>query len=285
MNTSIISFYKRKYYFHDALWLIGTILMTFAIFFPLFWMVSCSIRPLDNVFKFPSPLLPDKYTLDAYKRILTDNDVIISSFNTIFVSSLTTLGSLFIASIGAYGLSRYAFKGKRILTFYILATQMIPLILLTLPYYRFFVKLGLFDKRLGLIIAYISFTLPFCTLTLTSFFNSIPRSLDESSKIDGCSPFGTFFRICMPLIRQGMVATGIFAFITAWNEYLFASLLAVSDRTRMLVVFIGSKIGQYSISWTELMASTVLASLPLIIIYIFMQKSFMRGITSGAIKM
>lgn len=285
MNTSLISFYKRRYYFQDALWLIGTILITIVVFSPLFWMVSCSIRPLDNVFKFPPPLLPDRYTLDAYKRILTDNDLLISSFNTIFVSSFTTLGSLYIASIGAYGLSRYTFKGKKILIFYILATQMIPLILFTLPYYRFFVKVGLFDKRIGLIIAYISFTLPFCTLTLTSFFNSIPRSLDESAKIDGCSPFNTFFRIIMPLIKQGMVATGIFAFITAWNEYLFASLLSVSDRTRMLVVFIGSKIGQYSIKWTELMASTVLASLPLIIIYIFMQKSFTRGITAGAIKM
>jgi len=267
------------------MWLIGTVLVIIVVFFPLFWMVSCSIRPLDNVFRFPPSLLPDKYTLDAYKRILNDSDLIVSSFNTIFVSSLTTLGSLFIASIGAYGLSRYTFKGKKVLTFYILATQMIPLILLTLPYYKFFIKLGLFDKRLGLIIAYISFTLPFCTLTLTSFFNSIPRSLDESSKIDGCTPFGTFLRICVPLVKQGMVATGIFAFVTAWNEYLFAALLSVSDHTRMLVVFIGSKIGQYSIKWTELMASTVLASLPLIIIYLFMQKAFTRGITAGAIKM
>jgi ABC-type glycerol-3-phosphate transport system permease component len=157
--------------------------------------------------------------------------------------------------------------------------------LITLPFFAVYSRVGLYDTKLGLIIAYASFTIPFCTLTLLGYIGGIPRSLDEAAWIDGCSPLGAFLRIVFPMSRAGIVATAVFAFVNAWNEYLMAVVLTSSTKARMLVVHIGSKIGQYDIAWNELMAITVIASLPLVIIYGFVQKAFVRGITAGAVKM
>lgn len=277
--------YRRRKFINKIIWMVVTTLIFFYAFFPIFWMFTSSVRSNQEVFTFPPTVFPEVFTLSAYGSVLQDEILLTSIFNSALVSLTVTLLSLSVASLGAYGMSRYNFWGKRLLMFYVLATQMIPLILLALPYYLVFLRTGLFDTRLGLIISYVAFTLPFCTLALTGFFNSIPRSLDESARIDGCTRLGAVIRIILPIAKPSLVATGIFAFITAWNEYLFAAVLTISRETRMLVVFIASKIGEYDINWAELMAVTVLASLPLILIYAFMQKSFMKGITAGAIKM
>jgi multiple sugar transport system permease protein len=277
--------YRRRKFINKIIWIVVTVLIFFYAFFPIFWMFTSSVRSNQEVFTFPPTVFPKVFTLSAYGSVLQDEILLTSIFNSALVSLTVTLLSLSVASLGAYGMSRYNFWGKRLLMFYVLATQMIPLILLALPYYLVFLRTGLFDTRLGLIISYVAFTLPFCTLALTGFFNSIPRSLDESARIDGCTRLGAVIRIILPIAKPSLVATGIFAFITAWNEYLFAAVLTISRETRMLVVFIASKIGEYDINWAELMAVTVLASLPLILIYAFMQKSFMKGITAGAIKM
>jgi multiple sugar transport system permease protein len=284
-HIGVASWYRRKTVINKILWLAVTAFVFFYAFFPIFWMVTSSVRSNKEVFTFPPTILPEVFTLNAYSSVLQDKILLTSIFNSAVVSLVVTVLGLSVASLGAYGMSRYNFRGKRLLMFYVLATQMIPLILLALPYYLVFLKTGLFDTRLGLIISYVAFTLPFCTLALTGFFNSIPRSLDESARIDGCTRLGAVIRIILPIAKPSLVATGIFAFITAWNEYLFAAVLTMSRETRMLVVYIAGKIGEYDINWAQLMAVTVLASLPLILIYAFMQKSFMKGITAGAIKM
>jgi len=161
---------------------------------------------------------------------------------------------------------------------------MIPIILLALPYFLILTSLNLYDSLLGLIIAYTSFTLPFCSLTMIGFFNSIPRELDEAALMDGCSHFTAFLRVVLPLSIPGLIATGMFAFVYAWNEYLMALVLTSSEETRMLTIFIGSKIGQYNTVWNELMATAVVASIPLIVVYTFLQRYFQKGITAGALK-
>lgn len=279
------SSYRFKLFTNKLLWLLGTLLLILLMFFPIFWMVSVSLRASQDVFVFPPTMFPSTIKWGAYLAVLQDSVLITGIRNSFIVSSVTTLLSLTIALSAAYGMSRYQFPGKKLLMFYILATQMIPIILLTLPFYQFFLRIGLFDTIWGLMIAYTSLSLPFCTLSLSGFMNSIPHSLDEAARIDGCSIIGAVIRIIIPVAKSGLVATGIFSFITSWNEYLFAGVLTISKDTRMLVVYIAGKIGEYDINWVELMAVTVIASLPLILAYIFMQKSFMRGMTSGAIKM
>lgn len=269
----------------DVLWLLSMLLLLLVVFFPIYWMVAGALRNNIELFQFPPALWPETLTGAAFASILSDVGFVASLTNTLIVAGTTTLLALAIASAGAYGMSRYPIRGKRLLQYYILATQMLPVVLLTLPFFAAYARLGLYDTKLGLIIAYVSFTVPFCTLTLLGFIGSIPRSLDEAAWIDGAGPFKTFTAVIIPMSKAGIVATGVFAFVNAWNEYLMAVVLTSSNQARMLVVWIGSKIGQYDIAWNELMAATVVASLPLVILYGIVQKSFVRGITAGAIKM
>jgi ABC-type glycerol-3-phosphate transport system permease component len=276
---------SRKLRLLDVIWLIVAVMFLVFVFFPILWMVLCSLRPNVEVFAFPPRLIPSKTTLEAFRAIFLDRNFLRSLFNAFLVCSITTLFCLAMSTLAAYGFTRYEFRGKGILQQYLLTTQMIPIILLALPFFVILTRMRLYDTRLGLILAYTSFTLPFCSLTMIGFFRSIPEELDESALIDGCSRLGAFFRVIMPLTLPGLVATGIFAFIYSWNEYLMAVVLTSSGRTRMLTVFIGSKIGQYNTIWNELMAITVAASAPLVVIYTLLQRFFRRGITTGALKM
>lgn len=269
----------------DVTWILLTLVVLILTFFPIYWMVIGSFRANIELFQFPPALFAKKLTSIAYATILKESDFVASLTNTVVVAASTTVLSIVIAALGSYGLSRYRFKGKRLIQYYILLTQMLPEVLLTLPFFVMYTKIGLYDTKIGLIIAYTSFTLPFCTLALRGFISSIPRSLDEAGRIDGCNAMQIFLLIILPSARAGILATGVFALVNAWNEYLMAIVLTDTIRAKMLVVLIASKIGQYDIKWNELMAITVIASLPLIVLYSVIQRSFMKGITSGAIKM
>ncbi len=269
----------------DAGWMALSALILILAFFPIYWMIVGSFRENIELFQFPPALFAKKLTLAAYAAILKDSDFVTSLVNTIVVAASTTLFSLTIAALGSYGLSRYRFLGKQVFQYYQLVTQKLPAVLLTLPFFVLYSRIGLYDTKLGLIIAYASFTLPFCTLALRGFISSIPNTLDEAARIDGCNALQVFLLIVLPSARAGLIATGVFSFVNAWNEYLMAIVLTTSLRAKMLVVLIGSKIGQYDIKWNELMAITVIASVPLVVLYGIIQRSFMKGITSGAIKM
>jgi ABC-type glycerol-3-phosphate transport system permease component len=269
----------------DASWFVLVVLLLVVVFLPIYWMVVGSIRPNTELFQFPPSVWPREFTLVAFSSILADPGFVQSLVNTVIVAGSTTLLALAIATTGAYGMSRYRFRGRRALQYYILATQMLPVVLLTLPFFVAYSRLDLYNTRLGLVFAYVSFTVPFCALTMLGFINSIPRSMDEAAWIDGAGRFRTFVVVILPLSKAGIVGTGVFAFVNAWNEYLMAVVLTSSNRSRMLVVWIGNKIGQYDIAWNELLAATVVASIPLIIVYGVVQKSFVRGITAGAVKM
>ena len=274
---------KRK--ISSTIWLIISIILFIIIFFPIFWMILCSIRPNIEVFTFPPRIIPKVFTLKAYNSIFSDKEFIDSMINAFIVCTTTTLLSLAMSTLAAYGFTRFRIMGKKLIQQYILTTQMLPIILLVLPYFIILTKINLYDTRLGLIIAYTSFTLPFCSLTMIGFFNNIPRELDEAAMIDGCSYFGAFRRIVLPISLPGLVATGIFSFLYAWNEYLMAVVLTSSGHSRMITVVIGSKIGQYSVVWNELMAIAVVASAPIIVIYFILQRYFQKGMTAGALKM
>ena len=268
-----------------AAWSLGGAAIVLVLFFPVIWMILCSLKPDTEIFFFPPRFFPKTWTLEAYRTIFRDSQFIVALFNTVSVSLLTTILSLIISAPGAYAMSRFRFRSKSLLRFYILTTQMLPVIMLAIPFFAVYSKLGLLNNRLGLIIAYTSFSLPFCSMTLSGFFSSIPTSLDEAAKIDGCTSWMAFTRIILPIAQPGLVSTGLFAFVTAWNEYLMASVLTSKPRSQMLVVLIGSKMGQHGTQWAELLAITTIASIPLILIYAAMQKSFIRGMTAGAVKM
>ena len=167
---------------------------------------------------------------------------------------------------------------------FILMTQMFPGILLVIPYFSLMGAAGLLNTYPALVIAYTSFSLPFCTWMLKGFFDSIPPELDEAAMIDGCSRTSAFLRVILPLSAPGLVATAIFSFLVAWNEFLFAVVLTSTPGMYLVTVGIASNIGQFRIQWNDLMAASVLATLPTIILYAFLERYLVQGLTAGAVK-
>ena len=204
--------------------------------------------------------------------------------NSLIVAGASTVISSIFASLAGYGFSRFKFKGNRFVLFMFLFTQMVPAILLLLPYFIMMRKLGLINTYPALIIAYISFSLPFCTWMLVGFFNAIPKDLDESAMIDGCNRVQALFRVVYPLALPGIAATTLFGFLVAWNHYLFAMQLVTTPDMYTFPVGIASLTGEFRVAWNELMAGTVIASAPALILYLLLQKWFVRGLTAGAVK-
>lgn len=253
-------------------------------FMPILWMISESLRPNREVLTIPPHLIPQTFTIDAYRNVLDNPSNIRSFLNSLIVSLSVTGLSVIIASLTGYGLSRFRFRGKNACIFFILVTQMVPPIFLLLPYFIIISRLGLYNTYLGLIITYTSFTLPFCTLMLRSFFDKIPREIDEAAMIDGCSWWQTLIKVVFPISAPSIVATGTFAFILSWTELLFAVALTQSGNMRVFTVALSFYIGQYAKQWNELMAFSVVASLPLFVAWMFLHKYIVEGMTAGAIK-
>lgn len=276
---------KKKLGKKLVVYVLITIICLFAVF-PFAWMLSVSFKPASEVYA-PPTLFPINPTLDGYKTMLEDRGAFSFTtwiLNSCIVSFFTTLFSLIIATLGAYGLSRFCFRGKKTLAYLILTTQVIPGSLLIIPLYVIMNNLNLYDNMVGLILAYTTFTVPFCTWMMKGYFDSISTSIDEAGMVDGASRFKVFARIVMPLATPGLVATGIFAFISGWNEYLFASVLLRSYDNWTLPVGIASFQGQYDTNWGSLMAGAVLIAIPVVLIFWLLQKHLVAGMTSGSIK-
>lgn len=266
--------------------ILAFIIVIFAVF-PFVWILSTSFKDSSEIYATPT-LIPSEPTLDGYKDILFKEsrnfDFKIWVRNSVLVSVGTTVFSLIIATLGGYGISRYRFKGRGFLSYFILMTQVVPSSLLIIPLYITMNRLGLIDTLISLVLAYTTFSIPFCTWMMKGFFDSIPRSLDEAAMVDGCNPFMAYVRVVLPLTAPGLVATGIFSFISGWNEYLFASIFVQKYQNWTIPRGISSFIGQYSTNWAAVMAGAALITVPVVIIFLLLQKYLVSGMTAGAVK-
>lgn len=260
------------------------IVLLFIVLIPLLWMISISLRSNLEVFSIPLKLISDHPTLDAFRAILQNSDMVRLFVNSYIIAISVTILCVFLAALSGYGLSRFQYKSKKAVVLYILLTQMFPMVLLSIPYFLIISGMGLYNTYTALILAYTSFALPFSILMMRDFVNSIPRDLDEAATIDGCGPYGTFFRIILPPCLPGLVATAVYTFILAWNEYLFAVVLTQDITSRPLTLGIGMLIGEYTTEWNQLMALSVMASVPLVVVFMFVQKYFLQGLTAGSVK-
>ena len=255
----------------------------FALF-PIFWMVSVSFRPNVDIFRSPIQFLPLHPTTDAYVHIFRNHPLLRALANSYMVALAVTLLSLVLAVLAAYSFSRFDFHGNRILQMFIIGTQMIPPIALVVPYFIMIVTLKLYDTYQGLVATYTSFVLPFATLMLTSYFNTIPTELEEAAMVDGCSRLGSMVRIVLPNVLPGLVATGVYAFLLAWNEFLFAVVLTRGAAVRMITVAIAMLMGEHAYEWNVMMGLSILASVPLMVAFLFLQRYLVSGLTVGAVK-
>lgn len=250
---------------------------------PYLWMLLTSLKQESTLFSPDRQFLPAVVTLENYVRLFQKTTFIANLGHSLIVSIGTMFLGLSVSITAAYAFSRFRFPGRRFLMMQFLLVNMFPIVLLIIPLFIIMKNLLLLDTHLGLILAHSTFSIPFATWMMISYFDAIPRSLDEAAMVDGCTPIGAMVRVVLPLTLPGIIATGIYIFITSWNEYLYASILA-GQRVRTLTVAIQTLIGEYEIAWGLLTAGGVMGALPVTLLFMLIQKRLVAGMTQGAVK-
>ncbi len=259
------------------------LLVIWAVF-PLYWLFASSIKPPGDLFAYPPRLIPDSFSLRHFKQIWNYTAFPTYFVNSVVVAVLTTGVSVIIAALGGYGLTRHSTPATRFLARIVLFTYMFPRILLIIPLYYIINLIGLIDTRTGLILAYSTFNLPFALWLLRSYFATVPKELDESAMIDGAGRLQVFTRVILPLALPGLATTAIFAFVNAWNEFMYASVFINSDSRKTLPIAIQSMISGELTSWGGLLASATMVTIPTVLFFAFLQKYIVAGLTAGAMK-
>ena len=251
---------------------------------PVVWMLSTSFKANGEVFEVPPRLITENFSFDAYRAILGDPAQLRFFLNSYIVALSVTALTLFVAILAAYGFSRYQFPLKRSINAVIVSVQAVPPITLVIPYFGLVVALGLYNTYPGLILTHMVFTLPYAIIMMTAYFNTLPKELDESVKVDGASSWTALWRILVPISVPGMVAVGVYTFMISWNEYLFALTLTRTDDMRTVPIGIQLLMGQHSYEWNQMMAMSILGSIPVLVLFLLFQRRFIGGLTSGAVK-
>lgn len=262
------------------------ILIIFSIFvlIPILWMLSTAFKTNAETMTMPPRWLPSQISFGSFGRLWSDYPFATFFKNSLIIVLASMLVSVFCSCLAGYGATRFHFKGRNALMTFVLITQMFPSVMLLVPYYSVINRLGLINTHMGLILVYTSFTTPFCTWMMLGFFKALPIDLDEAATIDGCNTWQTFYKIILPLTLPGIASTSIYSFITAWNEYMFAFILTNTPNMRTLSVGIAELNGYQQIVWNDMMAASIIASLPLIVLFVFLQKYFISGLTAGSVK-
>ncbi len=252
--------------------------------FPVLWMLSSSFKSNTEIFELPPRLITDTFSFSAYASILTDSVKLRFFVNSYVISIAVTVLTLIVALFAAYAFSRYTFPGKKILNVVIISVQAVPPITLLIPFFGLMVTLKLYNTYAGLVLTYMVFTLPYAIIMMTGYFNTLPRELDEAVKVDGGGAMTALWRILVPVSIPGIVSVGIYTFMIAWNEYLFALTLTKTDDMRTVPIGIQLLMGQHSYEWNEMMAMSLLGSIPVLVLFLLFQRYFIGGMTAGAVK-
>ena len=261
------------------------VILLFIILFPVYWMVTSSLMPNSYLFSLPPQFSPFKGTGGNYVRVATNMRYVNYFKNSMIVSSSTVVLSIATSLLAGYTLSRFSFKGKGLLIVGILSVQMFPIVNILVSLYTLFNSWGLLNKYLGLVLSSTTFCLPLSVVLLKSFFDTVPRSLDEAALIDGCGRIRVLWSILLPTITPGILAVGIFTFMKSWDDFLFALILIQEDIRKTLPVGLAqSFLGEYAHDYGGMMSLSVCASLPVVLLFVLFQKYMISGMTAGAVK-
>ncbi|WP_270936014.1 carbohydrate ABC transporter permease [Falsiroseomonas oryzae] len=260
-------------------------LVVFVTAFPLVWMVITSVKPQFELFRIPPTFWPEQITFEHYARLLWETPFLLYMRNSLILSTATTVVVVAVATLGAHSLVRFRYPGREKLAQLVLFTYLLPSVVLILPLYLMMVWLGVANSLLSLVIAYTTFALPYALWLLRSFMQGIPDDLENAALVDGATRMGAFFDVILPQALPGIISTSLFTFILSWNEYLYALVLVNTDAARPLTTGVMNMlISAFNIEWSLLMAASVMMSIPLIIIFAFLQKFLTRGFGAGGVK-
>jgi multiple sugar transport system permease protein len=273
----------RKWLFWGSHYLMIAAFVIFALF-PLYWLLKVSVTPSDILYTEGVRMWPSRTTWENYAFVLTQSNFPHYFLNSVIVSGTTAFVTTLIAALTGYAFSRFAFRGKVIIVALMLITQMFPLVMLIAPIFKILAPLGLTDSLTGLIIVYTAFNVPFATFLMQSFFDGIPKDLEEAAMIDGNTRFEAFRAIILPLTLPGVAATLGFVFTAAWSELLFALMLVSSESASTFPVGLLSFVSKFSVDFGQMMAAGVLALIPACLFFLLIQRYLVQGLTAGAVK-
>lgn len=254
------------------------------VLFPFLWMVLTSLKPEREALRVPVTWLPETPTLEAYVTMWLRKNYARYFLNSTIVALSTALLSTLLGALAGYGFSRFRLRSRGLLMGFVLTTQMLPGVLLVGPYFLMLSRVGLYDTRTGLVIAFLTICLPFAIWMLKGFIDGVPVELDEAAIVDGAGRWVVFLRIILPLIRPGMVATMLFAFLLAWGDLLWVQTLTTSEAMVTVTLAIARTVQEFFVKWPELMAGALMGGVPGIVFYLVMQRWLVQGLTAGAIK-
>lgn len=253
---------------------------------PLYWIVVTAIKIRPEIYAFPPTLIPKSFTLKWFHHLLTNNRVMFRYLlNSVIIASNTAMICLVTGFLAGYSLSRYPLRFNRGILLSMISTQMFPYALIVIPLYVYFIQLRLLGSYVGIIAIHTAYALPFCILILKNFCDGFPVELEDAAEMDGCGLFNLLFKVILPVIKPGMIAAGVYAFLLSWTEFIFGFTLASTEEIRPitpgLIVHFG---GAFTFSWGDLMASILLVIFPILLIYIFLQRHVIAGLQGGALK-
>jgi multiple sugar transport system permease protein len=255
-----------------------------ALLLPLVWVVTTSLRPISEVTTATPTLFPQSITFDAYLTLWQEAPFGRYFGNSMVISLSTALIALAFSAAAAYSFARFQFRGSMVLLILVVMSQMLPGSSILIPLFQMIRWMNLLDTRSGLVLVYTGFAIPFCTWLLFGYFRTIPKELEEAALMDGCSRLQVLCRIVLPLAAPAVIAVGAFAFLLSWNEFLFAFVLGRDEAITLPVGLRSAFLGQYVNKYDQLFAASLIFSIPPVAMFVVLQKHFVRGLTSGAVK-
>lgn len=262
---------------------LGVVALAAFVLGPVVWLVTTSLKPRSEVFASPPRLLPSNLTFQNYGDVLT-SDTLQFFVNSVIVCLGTTVMCVLLSLLACYTLTRTGSRGRKPILIGVLASQLLPQAVLLVPLYKAADTMGLLNSRFGLMVAYLTFTLPVAIWLLRGFLMAIPFDLEEAARIDGLSEFAAYWRVIVPLSRPGIAAVAIYVFFMAWQDFMYALVFLTDDSKRTLPLGVLSLIGSHTIEWGQLMAVSTLLLIPILLVFSFAQRYFIAGITAGAVK-
>ncbi len=251
---------------------------------PFYWMVATSLKKDKEIYGFEATLIPRQPTLDAYRRLFAQTPFVKYLINSSVIAVSTTAASLVLGCLGAYALARLRFPGRTVIARGLIFTYLVPPSLLFIPLFAVMSTLNLIDTRHGLMLAYLGFTVPFCTWLLLGYFRSVPLELEEAALVDGCSRMSALVRIILPMSLPALAVVAFFSFTQAWNEFLYANVFTNSADVRTITTGLTLFVVEDVFFWGPMMGAACLATIPPVLIYLIFQRWVVKGLTLGAVK-